>query len=288
MIPELFKIGPFTVYSYGLMLGIAFIVGSYILTEEMKRKKLSSALATEITLLAIIFGIIGGKLFHLAENWRDFVNDPFGMAFNPGGLTFYGGLIVAIIAIWLYLRVKKVSFLYIADAASAPLALSYGIGRIGCHLAGDGDYGIPTDLPWGTNYERGTVPPSVMFRGTEIAENYPGGVVPDNTPLHPTPVYEFLSMVVIFFILWKFRKKPWADGKLFMLYFILTGTSRLLVEFIRLNPRLLFGLSEAQLISSALIIIGIIGFIYFTRGKNLKNYTPPPMRAETRRGKVKA
>jgi phosphatidylglycerol---prolipoprotein diacylglyceryl transferase len=289
MIPELFKIGPFTVYSYGLMMGIAFIAGSYILTEEIKRKNLPSNIGTEVTLLAIIFGIIGGKLFHLLENWSSFLRDPIGMAFNPGGLTFYGGLILAIVAIWIYLRAKRIPFLYIADAASAPLALSYGIGRIGCHLAGDGDYGIPTDLPWGTNYENGTVPPSVMFRGSEIAKNYPGGVVPDNTPLHPTPIYEFLAMVVIFFILWKFRKKPWADGKLFMLYFILTGSSRLLVEFIRLNPRLLFGLSEAQLISIALIIIGIVGFIYFTRNKNLKKYVPPPQRADKKKsGKVKA
>jgi phosphatidylglycerol---prolipoprotein diacylglyceryl transferase len=287
MIPELFKIGPFTVYSYGLMLGIAFIVGSYILSEEMKRKNLPANLATEVTLLAIVFGIIGGKLFHLIENWRDFLNDPIGMAFNPGGLTFYGGLILAIIAIWLYLKAKKVSFLYVADAAAPPLALAYGIGRIGCHLAGDGDYGIPTNLPWGTNYENGTVPPSVMFRGSEIAENFPGGVVPDNTPLHPTPVYEFLSMVVIFFILWKFRKKDWADGKLFMLYFIFTGTSRLLVEFIRLNPRILFGLSEAQLISIALIIAGIIGFIYFTKGKNLKRFIPPPVKPDNRKPKQK-
>ncbi len=283
MYPELFKIGPFTVYSYGLMLGIAFIVGSYILTEEIKRKNLSPNLATEITLLAIIFGIVGGKLFHLIENWSSFIDDPLGMAFNPGGLTFYGGLILAIIAIWVYLRIKKIPFLYIADAASPSLAIAYGIGRIGCHLAGDGDYGIPTTLPWGTNYENGTVPPSAMFRGSEIAQNYPGGIVPDNTPLHPTPIYEFLAALIIFFILWKLRKKPWADGKLFMVYFVFSGLSRFLVEFIRLNPRLLFDLSEAQLISAGLIIIGLAGIIYFTRGKNLKRFTPLPLKPGTKK-----
>jgi phosphatidylglycerol---prolipoprotein diacylglyceryl transferase len=261
MYPELFKIGPFTVYSYGLMLGIAFIVASYVLTKEFERKKFPSNLATEITLMAIIFGIIGSKLLHLIENWREFLNDPVGMAFSPGGLTFYGGLILATIVIWLYAKRKKVQFLSIADAASPSLALAYGIGRIGCHLAGDGDYGIPTTLPWGTNYENGTVPPSVMFRGSEYAAEYPNGILPDNTPLHPTPIYEFLTMVVIFFILWKLRKKNWAPGRIFMLYFILAGAERLLVEFIRLNPRLLFGLSEAQIISVVLILIGIAGFI---------------------------
>ena len=198
MYPELFKIGPFTVYSFGLMLGIAFVISSYLLTKEIERRNLGTNLATEVTLLAIIFGIIGSKLFYLFENWELFINNPIGQTFSPGGLTFYGGLILAIIAIWVHVKRKNIPFLYIADAASPSLALAYGIGRIGCHLAGDGDYGIPTNLPWGTNYEHGTVPPSVMFRGSEIAKHYPGGIVPDNTPLHPTPIYEFLIMFLIF------------------------------------------------------------------------------------------
>src|SRR3970282_1298945 len=108
MYPELFKIGPFTVYSYGLMLGIAFITASWILTKEIERKKLNANIATEITILAIIFGIIGAKLFHLFENFDAFLEDPVGMAFSPGGLTFFGGLIVAVMAIWIYARQKKI------------------------------------------------------------------------------------------------------------------------------------------------------------------------------------
>jgi phosphatidylglycerol:prolipoprotein diacylglycerol transferase len=282
MYPELFKVGPFTVYSYGLMLGIAFIVASYLLTKEVERKKLNPNFATEITLLAIIFGIIGAKLFHLFENWEAFLNDPISMAFSPGGLTFYGGLILAVIAVWVYSHKKKIPFLVVADIAAPALAIAYGIGRIGCHLAGDGDYGIPTDLPWGTNYENGTVPPSVMFRGSEIAQAYPNGIVPDNTPLHPTPIYEFLVALLIFSILWKLRKKEWIDGKLFMVYLVLTSLARFLVEFIRLNPRILFGLSEAQIISIVLIIVGAAGYIYFMRNKNLKKYIPPPLKAEAK------
>ncbi len=274
MLPELFKIGPFTVYSYGLMLGIAFIIGSYFITKEFERRKLPSNLGTEITLIAIIFGIIGSKVLHLIENWGDFIRDPLGMAFSPGGLTFFGGLILATIAIWIYVRMKKVGFLTTADAVSPSLALAYGIGRIGCHLAGDGDYGIPTTLPWGTNYENGTVPPSAMFRGSEYAAQYPNGILPDNTPLHPTPVYEFIAMVLIFLLLWRMRKKNWVPGRLFMLYLIFAGVERLLVEFIRLNPRLLFGLSEAQLISIGLIIIGSAGFM-------LLNKKAPAVKAKT-------
>jgi phosphatidylglycerol:prolipoprotein diacylglycerol transferase len=282
MYPELFKIGPFTVYSYGLMLGLAFIISSYILTKEFERRKYNPNLATEITLLAIIFGIIGSKLFHLIESWDNFVNDPVGMIFNPGGLTYYGGFILATIVIGIYLKKKKVSFFSVADAMAPSLALAYGIGRIGCHLAGDGDYGIPTSLPWGTNYENGTVAPSIQFRGSEIAKQFPGGVVPDNTPLHPTPVYEFLIMLVIFFVLWKLRKKDWSDGRLFMLYLILAGAERLSIEFIRLNPRLLFGLSEAQLISIVMIVAGSIGLYYFSKHP-LQKYIPPPLKTEAKK-----
>jgi phosphatidylglycerol:prolipoprotein diacylglycerol transferase len=278
MYPELFKIGPFTVYSYGLMLGIAFIVASYILTKEFERRKLNPNLATEVTLLAIVFGIIGSKLFHLFENWDAFLKDPIGMAFSPGGLTFYGGLILATLAIWIYVRRKKIPFLVIADATSPSLILAYGIGRIGCHLAGDGDYGIPTSLPWGTDYSNGTVPPSVMFRGTEIAKHFPNGIVPDNTPLHPTPIYEFLAAVLIFYILWSLRKKDWSDGKLFMAYLVFAGIERFLVEIIRLNPRLLFGLSEAQLISIVMIVVGSLGFIFLNR-RNKPKFIPQPVKS---------
>jgi len=285
MYPELFKIGPLTVYSYGLMLGIAFITASWLLTKEIERKKLNTNIATEITILAIIFGIIGAKIFHLFENFNDFLEDPIGMAFSPGGLTFFGGLIVAVFAVWIYTKRKKIPFFYIADAAAPALALAYGIGRIGCHLAGDGDYGIPTDLPWGTNYENGTVPPSVMFQGSEIAKNYPNGIVPDNTPLHPTPVYEFLICVIIFAILWKLRKKDWIHGKLFMIYLILISIERFSIEFIRLNPRILFGLSEAQLIAIVLFLVGVIGVIYYSKNKDLKRFIPPPLKAEHKKNK---
>jgi phosphatidylglycerol:prolipoprotein diacylglycerol transferase len=299
MYPELFKIGPLTVYSYGLMLGIAFITASWLLTKEIERKKLNPNFATEITILAIIFGIVGAKLFHLLEEFDRFLADPIGMAFNPGGLTFYGGLILAIIAVWIYSKRKKIPFLYIGDAAAPALALAYGIGRIGCHLAGDGDYGIPTDLPWGTNYENGTVKPSAMFQGSEIAQNYPGGIVPDDTLLHPTPIYEFLMGVIIFTILWKLRKNDlpegkagWVQGRLFMFYLIFISIARFSVEFIRLNPRIAFGLSEAQLISIGLFTVGIIGIIYYAKKKDLKKFIPPPIeinqKAKSKEQKSKA
>jgi phosphatidylglycerol---prolipoprotein diacylglyceryl transferase len=304
LIPVLFKIGPFTVYSYGLMLGIAFIVASYFLSKEFERRGLSTNFATEITLLAIVFGIAGSKILDLIENWQSFLHDPWS-AFSPGGLTFYGGLILATIAIYIYIRKKKLSFLFVADATAPSLILAYGIGRIGCLLSGDGDYGIPTNLPWGMKFANGTVKPHYAL--SQYFQNHPAlaeklhyyalssqvirtdefGTITkfdEIIRLHPTPLYEFLLAVLIFVILWKLRKKDWPDGAIFMLYFILGGIERLGIEFIRLNPKLMFGLSEAQLISIVLIVIGVVGFTYLMMNKDkLKKFTPPPIKEKERK-----
>jgi phosphatidylglycerol:prolipoprotein diacylglycerol transferase len=266
MIPVLFEIGPVKVYSYGLMLGIGFLLGSAVLSLELKRKELDPALASTITILAVIFGISGAKVLYLIEHWHAFLLDPFGMAFSAGGLTWYGGFVVGLVAVSLYVRSKKIPFLKIWDGLGVALILAYGVARLGCHFAGDGDYGFPTDLPWGTNYERGTYPPSRAFTiFPEVASRYPGGIVPDNTPLHPTPVYETLLGIMGFVILWKLRKKDYPDGKLFMIYLLLASSFRFAVEFLRLNPRLLFGLSEAQLIAVFLFAGGLVGLVYIHR-----------------------
>jgi phosphatidylglycerol:prolipoprotein diacylglycerol transferase len=269
MYPELFKIGPFTIYSYGLMLGIAFLTASYLLTLELKRKKMDPNLASTVTFMAVVLGIVGAKVFHLLENWDYFLLSPLEMVFSAGGLTFYGGFILAAAVIILYLKKKKIPVLKITDATAPGLMLGYGIARIGCQLAGDGDYGIPSNLPWAMSYERGTYPPSVAFKDfPEIVEKYGiNGVVPDNILVHPAPLYELIAAGVLFLILWQLRKKITVDGKLFFVYLVFAGSERFFVEFIRINPMLIAGLSEAQLISLLLIIIGTAG-IFLLREKN--------------------
>ncbi len=274
MIPVLFRIGPFPIYSFGLLLGIGFLLGSYILSLELKRKKLNPEIASTITILAVVFGIAGAKILFLIEEWKTFVRNPIGEAFTPGGLTWYGGFILGMTAISLYVRSKKIPFLKIWDGLAMGLIIAYGVSRLGCHLSGDGDYGFPTTLPWGTNYEKGTSPPSRTFAiFPEITSRYPGGVVPDNTPCHPTPVYEFLLGVAGFALMWNLRKRPWPDGKMFMLYLMISSLFRLSVEFLRLNPRLLFGLSEAQLISVPLFFAGLAGF-YLLDGRRASRGKP--------------
>lgn len=299
MCPELFKIGPLTVYSYGLMLALAFIIPGYILNKEFERRKLNPNLATEIIILAMVFGIIGSKALDLIENWSSFVQNPL-IAFSPGGLTFYGGLILATFVIWLYIRRKKIPFLYLGDVVAPSLILAYGIGRIGCQLSGDGDYGIPTSLPWGMKYPHGTIKPHYAL--IQYYKDHPALAARDHyyalssqivgsdnygtitkfdhvIRLHPTPIYEFLACLIIFFILMKLRKKDWADGKLFMLYLIFAGVERFLVEIIRLNPHLMFGLSEAQLISIPLVIIGTLGFLYLSKNEDrFTKFVPPPLK----------
>jgi phosphatidylglycerol:prolipoprotein diacylglycerol transferase len=273
MIPKLFQIGPIPVYSYGLMLGICFIVASWLLSKEFKRKKLEENAAINITFIALVGGVIGSKLLYIIEEWSSIMSMPSSKIFSteglfsPAGLTFYGGLILATFLIYLYTRSKKIPFLRVCDATAPSLTIGYGIARIGCHLSGDGDYGLPVSefmswVPWGTDYSKGTLPPSIAFRGTDIAQKF-GGVVPDNTLCHPTPIYELVFAIIIFSILWNKRKTFKQDGKLFGLYLILIGGARLLVEFIRLNPKILFGLSEAQLISAVFIILGV--FLYYKK-----------------------
>jgi len=268
MCPKLLQIGPFPVYGYGLMLAIGFIAASYLLTSEFRRRGIDPNAANTITLIALLGGVAGSKILYLIEHWTQFTADPFGMAFSPGGLTFYGGLILAAFCIYVYGRARNIPFLTIADSAAPGLILAYGIGRIGCHLAGDGDYGFPTTLPWGTNYSKGTYPPSAAFRDfPEITSHYPGGIVPDTTPCHPTPVYEFIICAVAFWYLWRVRKNISPAGRLFMLYLVLAGIERFSIEFLRINPRIAFGLSEAQLISIVLIAVGLAGWYLLPRIK---------------------
>jgi phosphatidylglycerol:prolipoprotein diacylglycerol transferase len=262
MHPILFKIGSIPVYSFGLMMGLGFIAASAVLTKDLVRRGYDQNLGSTITLLAIIFGLAGSKILFLLENINEFLDHP-SMAISPGGLTWYGGFILATAVIWQYSKKKKIPFLRIADATSPALVLGYGIARIGCHLSGDGDYGFPTTLPWASVYANGTYPPSLAFRDfPEIVQKYGiNGVVPDTIAVHPTPVYEFIVGLLLFAVLWGVRKKFSIDGQLFSLYLIMAGLARLLVEFIRINPRILFGLSEAQLISAGIVIVGIISFI---------------------------
>ncbi len=278
MRPILIKIGPIPVYSYGLMMAIAFLVADYLLGKEFKRLKINVNYANEMVVLALVFGIVGAKVLYMIENFSDFLKAPLEMIFSAGGLTWYGGFILALIVLLLYIKRRKLPVLKILDSISPAVALGYGIGRLGCHLAGDGDYGIPTSLPWGTIYANGTLKPTYALRSyferfPELADKYnywelaskvvgqdKFGLITEfdlQVKLHPTPVYEFVAMLLIFLFLWSYRKKIKYTGQLFGLYLVFSSIERILIEFIRLNPPLILGFTEAQLISVLLLGAGI-------------------------------
>ncbi|MBX7150058.1 prolipoprotein diacylglyceryl transferase [bacterium] len=262
MIPTLFEIpifGGIPIHSFGLMMAIAFLTSSFVLKNLFKNAGINPEVAEQVVLVAAIGGLAGSKLYYLLfEAFDRFVKHPWEMIFSGAGLTWYGGFAVAMIGIIYLVRKNKLPIVRTIDLISIPLPLGYGIGRIGCHLAGDGDYGKPWDGIFGTDYSRGVVPPSQAFYGTEIGKNYPNGIVPDHTLVHPTPMYEAVISILIFFILWQLNKKQKTAGFIISLYFVLGGLERLGIEFLRINPEVMFGLSGAQVISIALIIAGLV------------------------------
>lgn len=227
----------------------------------------------EITILALVFGLLGAKLFDIFENWTDFLQNPASYLLSPSGLTFYGGLICAAIAIILYARKHKIPVVHLADAIAPVLIIAYAIGRIGCHVAGDGDWGIVNNNPkpfnwlpdwlWAFNY-----PHNVNEMGVPIpgCEGRFCNQLPENH--YPTPIYETIMGFVIFFILWGLRKRMRPYGALFALYLILNGVERFLIEKIRVNNRidfLGFQPTQAEVISSMLVLLGIALWIFLVQ-----------------------
>ncbi|MBD0375831.1 MAG: prolipoprotein diacylglyceryl transferase [Flavisolibacter sp.] len=227
----------------------------------------------ELTILALIFGLLGAKLFDIFENWSDFLKHPKAYIFSPAGLTFYGGLICSALAIIIYARRHKIPLRHLADAVAPSLMIAYAIGRIGCQVAGDGDWGIVNTFPkpfswlpnwmWAYHY-----PHNVNESGVPIAGCI--GKYCNQLPeaVFPTPFYETVICFLLFAILWSVRKKLRPYGAVFALYLILNGIERFFIEKIRVNNRMdLFGLhpTQAEVISLGMIIVGIGVWIFLGR-----------------------
>ncbi len=248
MYPFLFEIGSFRLPTFGLMVALGFLAALWVLQKELPRRGFDEELGSSIITAGMLGGLVGAKLYFVlfempGATWSETV----AALFSGSGLTWYGGFIVAAIAIYWIMKRRGVPFLPIADACGMALALGYGIGRIGCQLAGDGDYGIPTDLPWGMAY--------------------PEGVVPTLEKVHPAPVYETLLGLATFALLWHLRTRWQRPGQLFCLYLVLAGAARFAVEIIRINPDVVWGLSAAQLISLAMVAGGAVLALRLREGK---------------------
>jgi prolipoprotein diacylglyceryltransferase len=226
----------------------------------------------DIVLQAALWGFIGAKIFHNLENLDDFAKDPFGSLISFSGLTFYGGLIIATIAIIIYVRRFKIRVIHFADAMAPTMLFAYAAGRIGCHMSGDGDWGIPNFSPkpfswlpdwmWAYTYPHNVVNEGVAIPG--CLGNYCNQLP---VPVYPTTFYEVVGTFILFGIMWMIRKRITQPGILTGIYLIFAGSERFLIEKIRVNNRihsLPFEPTQAELISTFLILGGII-FLLFSK-----------------------
>jgi len=224
--PELHLFG-LAIQTFGLCLGAAFLVAGWLAARRLKELGRNVDFSYEMVFAALIGGIVGAKLWYVAESG--------GPLFSSTGLVFYGGLIGGALAVcaWAYYRGEL--DLQLTDAVAPTLAAAYAIGRIGCQLAGDGDYGKDWDGPW--------------------AMAYPDGTVPTTTPVHPTPIYEILVMGAFTVLLWRLRDR-YRPGTLLAIYLAGSGLERFLVEFVRRNLDAVLGLTQPQLVALALMAAG--------------------------------
>jgi phosphatidylglycerol:prolipoprotein diacylglycerol transferase len=234
MQPEI-HLGPLTLQSFGIAFALAFLAAGAVVHRRLGELGKPPDWAYEMILAALVGGVVGARLDFVLENFSSVRHDLLGNIFSGSGLVWYGGAIGGAIGVTLWAWRRGMLTVALLDLCATPLALGYAIGRIGCQVSGDGDYGKAWDGPW--------------------AMAYPHGTKPIDTPVHPTPIYETLAMGLVAYVLWRLRDRYQA-GVLFCIYLVLAGTERFLVEFIRRNDHVLLGLTQAQLISLAMVAAG--------------------------------
>jgi phosphatidylglycerol---prolipoprotein diacylglyceryl transferase len=233
----------FSVPTFGLMLWLAAVAGAFVMDRSFKRASVDAD-AVGMVAIAVIAGIVGAKIWHLIDTPSEFREMGWRALWDTAGFAWFGGLVFGISALVVQGWRARIGALRTLDLASPAAAIGYGIGRIGCFLSGDGCYGIETRLPWGVSFPNGIEP------------------TPPGVRVHPTPLYELGAGLLIGWYLWWRGGKRHGTGAILGEYLLLSGTARLLVEFIRRNPKVLWGLSNAQLASLGSIVIGI-GLIWW-------------------------
>jgi phosphatidylglycerol:prolipoprotein diacylglycerol transferase len=234
-----------------------------------------------LTILAAVFGILGAKLFHNLENFDTFLADPIGSLLSFSGLTFYGGLICGITAAIWYARSKNIKTIHLLDAAAPGIMIAYGIGRLGCQLSGDGDWGIVNtaakpswisflpDWVWSFKF-----PHNVISDGVPIPGCVGRHCMELPLPVYPTSLYEAIIAITLFFVLWAMRKSIKIPGLLFAIYLMMNGMERFFIEKIRINNIIQFAgfeFTQAELIASIIFLLGLTGFVYLILNNNKKN-----------------
>jgi phosphatidylglycerol---prolipoprotein diacylglyceryl transferase len=262
MYPRLFELGPITVYTYGVLLAAAYLLGLQLAIVRAKKRGLDHARVLDLGIYIIISALIGAKLLLLVTDFRAFTNDPRELlTLARSGGVFYGGLILAVaVALW-YIRRVGLPLWTTCDVFAPGIALGHVVGRFGCLFAGC-CYGKPTMRPWGITF---TDPFAAANVGTPL-----------NQPLHPTQLYEAGAELLILFILLATERKgrPFA-GRTFWLYMFLYAVSRFIIEFYRGDERgMVFMFSTSQFISLLLAPLAVVMLVYLSR-----TFVPEPKRA---------
>lgn len=237
-------IGHFNLPTFGLMLWLAAVAAALIVDRGFKRAHIDAD-AVGIVAITVVMGIIGAKLWHVIDTPADFRELGWRVLYDSAGFAWYGGLLFGISALVFQGWWSKIGALRILDLAAPAAAVGYGIGRIGCFLSGDGCYGIATNLPWGMSF--------------------PNGIDPTLVRVHPTPLYEMAAGLLIGWWLWRRAGKKHATGAILGQYLLLSGLARFLVEFIRRNPKILWGMSNAQLASAGAALAGVAIMLWASR-----------------------
>lgn len=232
MYPTLLTVLGLPISSYGVSKALAAVVAALLLRQEFRRLGWDPEVAVTMVTLTTVAGFIGAKVYYLAEHAHQLTRHDLGSA----GFTWYGGLITGATTFLILARRYHLPQISLAAAATAPLSVAYGIGRLGCLLAGDGTYGRPSNLPW--------------------AIAFPNGTVPTTIPVHPTPAYEAIIAFALAGLLWAVRRR-WTPQQRIATYLIGSGAARALVEVVRINDQVLLGLTQPQIWSIVLIIMGM-------------------------------
>ena len=233
--------------TFGLMLWVAAVAAGLVMDRNFRRFKITAD-AVGMVAITVIAGIVGAKLWHVLDTPSEFREEGWRVLWDTGGFAWFGGLTVGITALVIQGLRAKIGALRTLDLAAPAAAIGYGLGRIGCFLSGDGCYGIPTKLPWGMAF--------------------PNGIDPIFVRVHPTPLYELAGGLLIGLWLWMRGGKHRPTGSILGEYLILTGTARFLVEFLRRNPKVLWGLSNAQLASAACVVAGAALLVWIAKRRH--------------------
>ena len=249
MRPVLLQIGDYRLYSFGLMAALALIVPGLTLVRPLVRRRgVPAEFAYELIVAADVGGFVGARIYFMLENLDVVRTDFWGVAFGGVGFTWYGGLIGGFLGVVIWTLVRRVPIDVIANAMAPATAFGYLIGRIGCQLAGDGDYGRPSDLPWAMAYPHGTVP------------------TPPGVRVQPTPIYEVLIMAFVVWVLWRlatrYDKSGWWT---FGWFLVLSAAERFVIEFLRRNPVWFAGLTQPQVVALTSAAIGLVLILVFRR-----------------------